>query len=127
MPEIPADLLEFAYFFVILAIASLVLAIILLIYIMSRVKRIQLPDNADWKTAMLATPLSVVIMLDLLDFALDFFAMPFSWAILSYLGLKPLRGVTVIESLIPGTQALPTMTAGWVLARVLKNSNQPFL
>jgi hypothetical protein len=37
--------------------------------------------------------------------------------LLGYLGLKPLRGVTVMESLIPGTQFLPTMTVAWIIAR----------
>jgi hypothetical protein len=40
--------------------------------------------------------------------------------ILTKLGLGPLRGVTVVEGLIPGTGAIPTMTAAWVLARVFR-------
>jgi hypothetical protein len=31
-----------------------------------------------------------------------------------------LRGVTVVESLIPGTQFLPTMTVAWIVARLGK-------
>jgi hypothetical protein len=53
----------------------------------------------------------------MLDLSLDFLSAPFSWVLLGYLGLKPLRGVTVMESLIPGTQFLPTMTVAWIIAR----------
>jgi hypothetical protein len=60
----------------------------------------------------------VVILLDLLDFSLDFLSAPFSWTLLGYLGLKPLRTVTMVESTIPGTQFLPTMTTAWIIARL---------
>jgi hypothetical protein len=99
---------------------ALALAILLLLWIVWRIRRINLPPDADWITAMRATPFVVVVMLDLLDFSLDFLSAPFAWVLLTYLGLKPLRAVTVIESLIPGTQFLPTMTAAWVIARFMK-------
>ena len=57
-------------------------------------------------------------MIDLLDFALDFLAAPISWIILDRLGLKALRGVSTVESLIPFTQAIPTMTLAWVWVRL---------
>ncbi len=60
-----------------------------------------------------------MIALDLLDFSLDFLSAPFAWVLLGRLGLQPLRAVTVIESLIPGTQFIPTMTAAWILARLI--------
>lgn len=69
-------------------------------------------------TALQATPLAVVVLLDLLDLSLDFLSAPFAWVVLGYLGLKPLRGVTMVESLIPGTQVLPTMTAAWLFVRI---------
>jgi hypothetical protein len=87
--------------------------------LLATVRRIQLPPDADALTALRATPLLVVITLDLLDFALDFLSAPFAWVLLGRLGLKPLRAVTVIESLIPGTQFIPTMTAAWILARLI--------
>jgi hypothetical protein len=99
---------------------ALTLALLLLLWIIWRVRRINLPPDADWVTAMRATPFVVVLVLDLLDFSLDFFSAPFAWILLSYLGLKPLRTVTTIESLIPGTQFLPTMTAAWIIARFMK-------
>jgi hypothetical protein len=101
---------------------SLILALILLVYIFWRIRRINLPPGADFFTALRHTPLSVVIMLDLLDLSLDFLSAPFAWVILGRLGLQPLRAVSVIESLIPGTQALPTMTISWIVARLWKNA-----
>jgi hypothetical protein len=108
--------------FGVIILVSLTLAMLLMGWVFWRIRRIQLPPNADFFTTLRLTPLSVVIMLDLLDLSLDVFAAPFSWVVLSRLGLAPLRGVTVIESLIPGTQVLPTMTIAWVLARVWKNA-----
>ena len=102
----------------IVAAAGLALCLLLFGWIVWRVRRIQLPPGADALTTLRATPLIVVILLDLLDFSLDFLAAPFAWVILNYLGLKALRGVTVVESLIPGTQFLPTMTVAWIVARL---------
>lgn len=97
---------------------TLLLALVLLGWVVWRVRKINLPPNADAVTALRMTPLVVVIVLDLLDMSLDFLSAPFSWILLGYLGLKPLRNVTVAESLIPGTQFLPTMTTAWVIARL---------
>lgn len=46
----------------------------------------------------------MVLLLDLLDFSLDFLSAPIAWVILG------MRGVAVVEVLIPGTQFIPTMT-----------------
>jgi hypothetical protein len=97
---------------------ALVLALLLMGWVIWRVRRIQLPPNADVFTALRATPLSVVLLLDLLDFSLDFLSAPIAWVILGRLGLAPLRGVAIVEELIPGTQFIPTMTIGWVVARL---------
>lgn len=118
----PSDLTQILYFLLWVFGVVLVLAVLLLGWIIWRVRRINLPANADWVTAMRATPLVVVVVLDLLDFSLDFLSAPIAWGLLSYLGLKPLRAVTVIESLIPGTQLLPTMTAAWVVARFIRRA-----
>ncbi|NLG71998.1 MAG: hypothetical protein GX495_08165 [Chloroflexi bacterium] len=118
------DLQQIVTIMLILAGISLVLALVLMAYIVWRVRRIHLPPDADPITALRATPLIVVIMLDLLDFSLDFLSAPFSWVILGYLGLKPLRGVTVAESIIPFTQFLPTMTVAWIFARLTDPDRQ---
>jgi hypothetical protein len=116
------DVQRFLTVFLILMGVAFILALILLAWIVVRIRRIHLPAGADAITALRATPLSVVILLDLLDFSLDFLSAPVSWAILGYLGLAPLRGATVIESLIPGTQVIPTMTLAWILARVTQRT-----
>lgn len=97
---------------------GLLLAILLAGWIFWKVRHIQLPAGTDFFDALRATPLSVVILLDLLDLSLDFFSAPLSWVLLGRLGLEPLRTVTMIESLIPGTELLPTMTIAWVIARL---------
>jgi len=104
--------------FVLIAGAGLALALVLLAWILWRVRRIQLPEGTGFLTALHATPLIVVILLDLLDMSLDFLSAPISWTLLGHLGLSPLRGVTMVESLIPGTQLLPTMTVSWIFARL---------
>lgn len=99
--------------------AGLVLSTILIIWVIWRVRRIDLPAGADAITALQRTPFIVVLLLDLLDLGLDFFSVPLTWPLLGRLGLAPLRGVTVIEGLIPGTQLVPTMTLAWLFARWL--------
>ena len=90
-----------------------------------RIRKINLPPNTDFFGALRATPIEVVILLDLLDLSLDFLSAPVAWFILDKLGLKPLRAVSVVETLIPGTQLIPTMTAMWVVARIYKGPS-PF-
>ena len=98
---------------------SLVLAGVLIILTYRRLKRIRIPPGADFVTTLRRVPLTLVLFLDLLDFGLDFFSVPIAWVILGRLGLQSLRGVTVVEEIIPGTQFLPTMTAAWFAARLL--------
>jgi len=98
---------------------ALLLALALGAYVFTRLRRINLPPEAGALEALRLTPLSVVVLLDLLDLGLDFLSAPVGWIILTRLGLGPLRGVTVIESLIPGTQFIPTMTLAWLFARYL--------
>jgi hypothetical protein len=99
---------------------ALLFSIMLGGFVLWRVRKIQLPPDADFFTAMRMTPLVVVLLLDLLDFTLDFLSAPVAWLLLTRLGLGPLRGVTVVDSLIPGTQIIPTMTLAWIAVRVFK-------
>jgi hypothetical protein len=101
---------------------SVVLAGLLLALTYRRLRRIRIPPGADFFTALRHVPLTLVLFLDLLDFGLDFFSVPIAWVVLGRLGLQPLRGVTVVEEIIPGTQFLPTMTAAWFAARLLSRS-----
>jgi hypothetical protein len=99
--------------------AGLVLSLALLGVVIWRVRKIRLPQDADWITTMRMTPFVVVALLDLLDFSLDIFSVPITWPLLGYLGLKPIRNITVLEGIIPGTQLIPTLTLTWILARLL--------
>ena len=108
---------------------ALVLAILMGIWIWRSVQKFSLPEEVTFIEAMRLTPLRVVVFLDLLDLGLDFLGAPFSWLILSRLGLTKLRGAAVLESFIPGTQAIPTMTLGWTLVRIFgpRLEDIPFL
>ncbi len=97
---------------------ALVLAIILLVIIIIQIRRINVPPNAGFAETLLYTPLLVVLFLDVLDLALDFLSAPIAWMVLDRLGLKGLRGVATVESLIPFTQAIPVMTMSWIGVRL---------
>lgn len=99
-------------------VLSSALGFLLLGWVLWRVRHINLPPDADFLTALRATPFAVVLLLDLLDFGLDVFSVPIAWIVLGRLGLAPLRGVTIFEELVPGTQMLPTMTVAWLLVRL---------
>ena len=101
----------------VIAIAMLI-TLILLVWIILRIRRIDLPPNADFLAALRATPLIIVIVLDLLDFSLDVFSAPVTWVLLSYLKLAPLRTVAVIKDIIPGTNFIPWMPLSWLYARL---------
>jgi hypothetical protein len=58
----------------IVAGVGLVICLLLLGWIVWRVRRINIPPGADAITTLRSTPLVVVVLLDLLDFSLDFLA-----------------------------------------------------
>lgn len=103
---------------------SLALALLLLAVVWRKVKRLNIPPDATFGETLLLTPLVVVLMIDLLDFGLDVLAAPVSWVILDRLGLKALRGVSVVEAVIPFTQAIPTMTIAWLWVRLFPGTIQ---
>lgn len=101
-------------------VVTLGVGILLLTWVILRVRRINLPPDADWITALRATPLIVVVVLDVLDFSLDFLAAPISWILLTRLGLGPLRPITLVEALVPFTRLIPVMTTAWFAVRILR-------
>ncbi len=119
--QTPIDLTNLLYTLLWVLGGVLVVAMLLLLWAIWSVRHINLPPNADFFTTLRATPFIVVLVLDLLDFSLDFLSAPIAWVFLSYLGLAPLRVVTTVETLIPGTQFLPTMTTAWIVARFMKH------
>ncbi len=119
----PPDLPQWLLVILSLLGAGLVLSIALLGVVVWRVRKIRLPEDADWITTMRMTPIVVVLLLDLLDFSLDIFSIGITWPLLGYLGLKPLRNITVLEGVVPGTQLIPTLTLTWLLARFFPNES----
>lgn len=98
---------------------SLVLAMILFILVVRKLRRLDIPPHAGFGETLLYTPFLLVVFIDLLDFALDVLALPFTWVILDRLGLQALRNVAAFEAFLPFTQLIPTMTLAWFAARQL--------
>ncbi len=96
-----------------------VVALLLLAIIVVQVRRIHVPEGAGFAETLLYTPFLVVLFLDVLDLALDFLSAPIAWIVLDRLGLKGLRGIATVESFIPMTQLIPTMTVAWIGVRLL--------
>jgi hypothetical protein len=119
LDSLPPEFISLGRVMLVAMLLSLVLAVILIALTYRRLKRIHVPPDADFFTTLRHVPLTLAILLDLLDFGLDFFSAPIAWVLLGKLGLQSLRGVTVVEEIIPGTQLLPTMTVAWFAARLL--------
>jgi hypothetical protein len=98
---------------------SLILAFLLFVFAVKRLRRLDIPEDAGFGETLLYTPLALVLFIDLLDFSLDFLAAPFTWAILDRLGLKALRNIFAFEAFLPFTQFIPAMTIAWLAARLL--------
>ncbi len=111
---------QFTYYLLISMGISLGLAILLFVLVIRQIKHLDIPEDAGFQETLLLTPFLVVLFIDLLDFGLDFLAAPFAWVILDRLGLKALRGVSAVESLIPFTQPIPTLTVCWLGARLFR-------
>ncbi len=103
----------------VLALAAVVLAVVGLMLMHRRLRRIRVPANAGLATTLRSVPLGLVVILDLLDFGLDIFAAPIVWIILSRYRLESLRNTAAIEALIPFTQVIPTLTVAWFGVRLL--------
>jgi hypothetical protein len=98
---------------------ALLIALVGLALIARQIRSLRVPPDAGFFATMRYVPITLVVLLDLLDFALDIFAAPISWIILDRLGLRSLRNKAVIEALIPFTQPIPTFTISWIAARAL--------
>lgn len=98
---------------------SLILAVVLFVFAVSRLRNLDIPKDAGFGETLLYTPLALVLFIDLLDFALDILAAPITWVILDRLGLKALRNVFALEAFLPFTQFIPAMTIAWIAVRLL--------
>ena len=117
-----SDLSTIIWIFVAVIAIAILITLTLVVWIVLRIRRINLPPNADFLIALRATPLIVVIVLDLLDFSMDIFSAPITWILLSYLRLAPLRTVAVVKDLIPVTNFIPLMSLSWLYARLTDQS-----
>jgi hypothetical protein len=97
---------------------ALVASALLLAITVYQLRRLRLPPGLGFVDTLRAVPVTLVIGLDLLDLALDIFAAPIAWILLGRLNLHGLRTVTTLESLVPFTQAIPTLTLAWLAVRV---------
>jgi len=104
----------------VVALVSLVLSALILAVAIRKLRKIRVPANADFFTAVRAVPLSLVVGIDLLDLALDTFSAPIIWFILNRSGLQALRNVAAVEALIPISGPIPTLTIALFAARLFK-------
>lgn len=100
-------------------LVALILAAVVLAVALRKLRRIRLPPDADFFTAIRVVPFSLVVGLDLLDLGLDSFSAPIIWFILNRTGLQALRNVAAFEAFIPFTGPIPTLTLAWLAARYL--------
>jgi hypothetical protein len=107
-------------FLAVIAVASVILSALVLAWAFRTLRRVRVPEDADFFTAVRAVPLSLMVGLDLLDLGLDFLSTPLIWVILNRHGLQSLRNVASIEALLPFTGPIPTLTIAWFAARALK-------
>ncbi len=101
-----------------MAIAA-VIAVAGLLLMIKSVRNLRVPPGADIFTTMHYVPLPVVILFDLLDLGLDFFSAPIAWLMLDRMGLESLRNTATLQSAIPFTGPIPTLTITWILARLM--------
>jgi hypothetical protein len=106
--------------------ACVVVALVGLLAMVQRIRRLNIPPDADYFTTLRYVPLGLVILLDLLDAGLDILAAPISWIILDRMGLRGLRNKAAVEALVPFTQVIPTFTLSWIAARTLDLGEQPW-
>jgi hypothetical protein len=92
--------------------------VMLLVMTAVSVRRMDIPQDANFFETLQYTPFLVVVGIDLLDLGFDILAAPFVWLILNWMGLKALRGFAAFEALVPFTGIIPTMTIAWFIARL---------
>lgn len=112
------ELIDLLKILAVLMLIALVLGAVTLTIAVRKLRRIRLPADADFFTAVRAVPFSLVAGLDLLDFGLDVFSAPIMWVLLNRTGLQALRNTAAFEALIPITGPIPTMTIAWLAARL---------
>lgn len=77
------------------------------------VRRMTVRLNDSELLALRSVSVVLPLSIDAVDFGLDFFGAPLAWFIANQSALKPLRGASFFEGLLPGTQLIPSTTLGW--------------
>ena len=103
----------------IMALCAATLGLVGLLLIHRSLRRLRVPPEAGFATTLRHVPLSLVLVLDLLDLGLDIFAAPIVWLTLSRYNLHALRNVAAVEAIVPFTQPIPTLTVAWFAVRLL--------
>jgi len=114
---LPPGLRDLLVVVAVVSALALVAALVLAALLWRRLRGLKTSGGGFWQT-LREVPFGLVVLLDLLDLALDVFSAPIIWFLLRRLGLTALREVATVEALIPFTAPLPTMTFCWLLARL---------
>ncbi len=104
-----------------LAVIMLIAATIGLVGLLAMIRSmrdIRVPPHADFFTTLRYVPLSLVLLIDLLDFGLDMLSAPVVWIVLDRMGLHALRNRAAIEGLLPFTGSIPVFTIAWIVTRL---------
>jgi hypothetical protein len=115
--QLPPGLDDFLLLLAAVSAAALVGALVLALLLWRRLRKLKTSGGGFWQT-LREVPLGLVVLLDLLDLALDVFSAPVIWFLLRRLRLEALQQVAIVEALIPFTAPLPTMTLCWFAARL---------
>lgn len=116
-PTFAEGLRRFLLFLAGVSLVALLAAAVLALLLWRRLRKLQVTPGAGFWQTLREVPFGLVVVLDLLDLALDVFATPVVWWLLGRLNLRALREVASIEALVPFTGPIPTMSVCWLLAR----------
>ena len=103
---------------------SILLGLVWLWVVVRLIRRATVDRDPETLAAVQALPLPLALGIDAIDLGLDFLGAPVAWLAVTEAArrleapeLKRLRGLTLLESLIPGTQLIPVMTITWIYAQ----------
>ena len=100
----------------IVLVASLAVLAVWAWLVYSLLRRLTVDRAPESVEALRQMPLALALGVDAIDLGLDFFGAPIVYALLSRGDLRALRRLTLFESLLPGTQLIPSLTISWLYA-----------
>lgn len=117
---------QFAAILLMMMGTAIALALVGLVLMYRSLRDIRVPPGTDFFTTMHYVPLTLVVLLDLLDFGLDILSAPIAWIILDRMGLSSLRNTAALQAVVPLTGPIPALTIAWLLARLLGLGHTPY-